>query len=108
MHPTDKAMAELQTAIDAVKNAHEESHEIIGWLVGGSTVVCDDCAIDDGVTRYVELQRVNIGAYRQTCHRCGSLLVKGRTDAWPELFQPMYDTTSNVEVRRTFGRFAKV
>lgn len=61
----------------------------IGYLVGAHHVLCDGCAEKESFPESVSkvpLFRVNIGDYRQACHRCAVILVEGKTPAWPMLF----------------------
>ncbi len=70
----------------AVKHAptQEAPEDPIGVLVHGDEVRCFACEPLD--PDKVPVYRVNIYPYKQSCAKCGKVLVVGRTPAWPQLF----------------------
>ena|SRR6266446_3485163 len=78
--------------------------EHIGYLLTESHTVIGLCCqpqaplYDKGI-RCSPLFRVNIGQYRQTCHRCGATLVEPATPAWPELFRKRHEQYLRRHVR---------
>jgi hypothetical protein len=50
----------------------------------GFIVVCESCFPANRLTSPVF--RENIGNYKQTCGVCHKVLVEGKTEAWPELY----------------------
>lgn len=59
--------------------------EMVGMLVEGDKVYCFDC--EPLNASKVPIYHVNIFPYKQTCFKCGKLLVEPRTATWPELFE---------------------
>lgn len=76
--------------VDGEENKPRENHEQeqfnepIGILVNGDTVTCFEC--ETLGEHKVPLYHVNVYPYRQTCAKCGKVLVQPRTSSWPELF----------------------
>lgn len=54
----------------------------------GFVVYCLDCVpvMNPPGAKNVPVYHVNIGSYKQHCGNCHKLLHKGKTEAWPELF----------------------
>jgi hypothetical protein len=65
-----------------------ESNGHVAYLTENlDKVLCLECGHKVGIGHYASmLFHINIYPYKQTCHRCGILIVKGRTDLWPDLF----------------------
>lgn len=68
-------------------------YEHVGYMIpnasdsSGYHIVCEDCLPDEEKTIRTPVFHVNIYPYKQECAVCGKLLVKGKTSAWPTLFE---------------------
>lgn len=72
----------------------------VGYLVyvdrdeqEGFAAVCNRCHAfglrgRTDITARAPLWEVNIAPYKQHCFVCGNVLVYGRTESWPTLFEP--------------------
>ena len=63
----------------------EEQEWPIGYTLG-KEFLCQECVNWGNHEAVIPMYRVNIGDYKQTCHRCSKVVVQGKTEAWPELF----------------------
>ena len=72
----------------------QKTHDIIvGYMIPnengiGYHISCEDCVPDFHFPedRPIPIFHENIFPYKQTCCFCGKVLVAGRTDTWPCLF----------------------
>lgn len=56
----------------------------IGVMAAGHVYCIEGCI--PSKFRPIRVYRDNIGDYKQSCAKCGKILVEGKTPAWPELF----------------------
>ena len=87
------------------------SEQPVGYLAAG-LFLCPDCNNDFNIPKApqrVPVYAVNILPYKQSCAKCGDLVVEGQTSAWPELFEkpmprPRFTAQGKLEILREIAQ----